>query len=203
MHPDGAREVRAGVLLLMPVPPMPLMVSRRLEDEHGTTSQDHSFQPSHDLLAHLLNVAASHGKQSHHDARILAQKRAEDELFAAIDALQDAPVDVEQVWHAFCAYKRAYIASFTLRDGGDARFGDPGSVPQGCRVWDTAYEHARAHDVFFGPDPRVGGTVEPGCAASYADFVVRAARRIWWAGKDAEAEPAKAACVELLGEEVD
>ena len=182
MHPDGAREIRTGVLMMLPVLPMPMICSKRLDDEHGTASSHCTVQPSHDLIAHLLNIAASHGQQIQHKQRQTRQKIAEDALFRAIDALDLPPSRVDQVWGAFCAYKRAYVESFTGQPDPDIRFADANTVTCDQRVFHLALDHAKSHDVFFGEDGRLG-MCKTNSNPSYGDLVLRAARRLWWAGK--------------------
>jgi hypothetical protein len=56
---DGAREVRAMVLLSMPCPPMPMLMSKEILDEVSFVHTDQVPCNSHDLIAHLLNKAAA------------------------------------------------------------------------------------------------------------------------------------------------
>ena len=179
MHPDGAREIRGGVLMMIPVLPMPMMCSRPLDGEHQYT-----IQPTHGLIAHLLNIAASHGSQTQHQDRQVLQKIAEEALFRSIDALDSPPSTVDQVWGAFCEYKRAYIESFTGRSSADVQFLDASAVTCHTSVFDLALDHAKAHDIFFGQDDRVGEVIAHQTTLSYQDLVLRAAKRLWWTGRD-------------------
>jgi hypothetical protein len=58
---DSTREVRAMVLLSMPCPPMPMIMSKEMLDEVSYVQTENVAGNSHDLIAHFLNKAAAAG----------------------------------------------------------------------------------------------------------------------------------------------
>lgn len=169
--------------MMLPVLPMPMLVSKRLADEHGTTDSAHATTSSFDLFAHLLNISASLGKETTHAKRRERQAAVEEELFAAIDALKEPPREIDDVWPIFCRYSRGYVSAFTGRKEADAMFfADPSTVDPGSAVWRAALDHAKGHDVFFGTNDRVGKGLAKDSTPTYEDLVLRAGRRLWWSG---------------------
>lgn len=179
-HPDGCREIRAMVLASLPVPPMPAIGSKRLEDEHGTVESCSSTFCSFDMIAHMLNVSAKHHKQEVNERRQSLQRGAEQGLFERIDLMAEPPTDLAQVWGLFSEFTREYVKSYTLQDVVDLRFGDPSRVPKGSLVWHVALDQAKAHDNLFGDLNRLGGAATD--SMTYEDLVLRCAKRIWIAG---------------------
>jgi len=108
-HPDGAREIRAMVLASIPIPPMPAIGSKRLEDEHGTVENHTSAFCSFNMIAHMLNICAKHRNESADIQRKQLQKLADDKLFAQIDAFDNLPLDITDIWPIFCEYKRSVL----------------------------------------------------------------------------------------------
>lgn len=106
MKNDGAREIRAMVLSSLPCPPMPLMVSRRLNDEHGTTDHGLSACSSFDLISHFLNLAASAKNTGRDLDRKNRQQQCHVALIGAIDSLKTRPTAIDDVWPIFSDFTR-------------------------------------------------------------------------------------------------
>lgn len=106
MKNDGAREIRAMVLSSLPCPPMPLMVSRRLTDEHGTTDHGLSACNSFDLISHFLNLAASAQNTVLDRDRQNRQQKCHTTLMHEIDSLETRPTSVNDVWPMFSNFTR-------------------------------------------------------------------------------------------------
>lgn len=178
---DGAREVRAMVLASLPVPPMPLMVSRRLEDEHGTTMSSDNVASSFDVVAHLLNLAASTGNHSLNQSRAIRQHKVHDALLKEIDSVPDldCQAGLDAAWVAFARFTTDYIGCFMAASSArqDTRFCDPAQVPLGCPVHLQAAGHALAHDELFGPVAH-GGVAPDYHSMGYTALVHRAAWRL-------------------------
>lgn len=182
-HPDGCREIRSMVLLSLPVPPMPAIGCRTDGDEHGATTTESTSFCSFDMIAGMLNVSARSNNNSANHRRMLRQQEADSALFDSIDALDEEGLLAAKVWPIFCAYKRAYVGSFALQSDPDLRFEDWTTVGTKTPVWRSALDHAKGHDDLFGGIPDARGKIGPTDTPSYEDLVVRAARRIWLAGR--------------------
>jgi hypothetical protein len=58
MSGDSTREMRSMILLNLPCPPMPMLMSKEVMDEASYVRLESTTCSSHDLIAHLLNKAA-------------------------------------------------------------------------------------------------------------------------------------------------
>ena len=74
------REIRAMIMSALPCPPMPVMSSREVD---GFCEEQ--FCSSHDLLAHLMNVACTVSTQEQNQNRAEIQARLQGELFDKVD----------------------------------------------------------------------------------------------------------------------
>lgn len=167
-HRDGAREVRSMVLACLPVPPMPMIVSREARDTEGGQCIEACATSSHDVIAHLLNLAASRGDGLLNRDREARQIQANERLLQEIDSMEGVPAHAldERAWTSFARFTTMYIACFSSAGSPlpDCRFLQPSDVPQGHPVALQAADHARGHDALFGPVPGVQG---PHDARSY------------------------------------
>ena len=166
------------VIAVLPVPPMPLMASRRLIDEHGTTDAEHTVCSSFDLLAHLMNLAARKRDDALNKARLARQRQAEQRLLQAVDALPSEPTDPSTAWPIFCTFTREYIQSYLgSSTEQDLRFLPYDSIHQEHKLYTEALDHSKGHDLLFGPMADTSPTT------SYCGIVTKAAQRIWRSGR--------------------
>lgn len=192
---------------------MPAMGNRYLTAEEGDAESVDAYFSSFDMIAHMLNVAAKHGG-SVQAQRMHTQRQAEEALFNGIDALSEEVsclhtfavwepctdhalqrIDQKQdlvahkIWPLFCAYKRKYVSGFINNDNPDFRFDRYEHVDKKSPIWSAALDHAKGHDELFGVPAELGckllGSAEP----TYAELIVRTAKRIWLAGRAEQALP--------------
>lgn len=160
-HRDGAREVRSMVLACLPVPPMPMIVSKEVRDKEGGQSIEACATSSHDVIAHLLNLAASKRDEKLNKERAARQVQVHDRLLHEIDTMDEFGLHAldERAWTSFARFTTMYIACFSSAESPmpDCRFLQPSDVPRGHPVALQAADHARAHDALFGPVPGVSG----------------------------------------------
>ena len=168
-------ELCATILGTLPVPPMPMLVSRRTDDEQGTTNAIQMEGNTHDLIVHLLIRAAAKNDADFNDKRKIVQHDAHETLFTTLDALPIAQEHSEQVWHAFCAFYRGYIGSFLDTGDNDIRFAPQSNVVHQHPLRMHAVSHAKAQDERFGIVRSMSALTDDD---AYSSLILRAALRI-------------------------
>jgi hypothetical protein len=179
MAHDSAREVRSMILLSMPCPPMPMLMSKEVQDQVESVGCN-----SHDLLAHLLNKATaanSCGIELHPKRKVL-QVEAHKLLCQRFDEWQAENQDLEvppleTSYSFFAEFTRAYIHSY-MEDPTrqlDIRFEPANYVGSNTEVHIRTRDFAKAQEVLFGAQVSTGRSVD---AMAYPEFVQLSARRI-------------------------
>lgn len=147
------------VLLSMPCPPMPMLMSRQIMDESSFVCQDNMACNSHDLLAHLVQRAANAQTcdHSHHKNRMIYQKEAMNVLNQRFDnwRLEDTDNDIpplETSYSFFAEYTRSYIQSYMAdpTKQTDIRMIPPTQVDNGSFIHCKTIDFARAQNILFG-----------------------------------------------------
>jgi hypothetical protein len=157
MAADSGRELRAMILLSMPCPPMPMLMSKEVMDEVSFVHTESVACNSHDLLAHLLNKAAAakaSGEKLHPKRRVYQQK-ASNALNKRFDdwklANEDDEVPPLEISYGFFAeFTRAYIQGY-MQDPTkelDIRFVPATDVDNGSIVHRKSLDFARSF-LFF------------------------------------------------------
>ena len=154
-HPDAMREVRAMIVAALPAPPMPIMVSREIMDEAFVTTSTCS---SHDLIAHLMNIACTCATDKQNEDRALLQARLQMELFEAVDAWRSGEPDLALVlppvawsYRVLSDFTRKYVQSYLPGSGGeDVRFVQPHEVDRTHLVHRRAVDFHKAQDLLYG-----------------------------------------------------
>lgn len=151
-HCDGMREIRAMIISALPCPPMPVMSSKEVDgvcDEHSCSS--------HDLLAHLMNVACAVCTQKQHQARAEMQARLQGELFDKVDEWKRSQPDtalppVEWSYQVLGEFTRRYAQSYMADPSKeqDVRFLPVTDIDRYHTVHVKAVEFQRAQDVLYG-----------------------------------------------------
>lgn len=152
MSHDSAKEVRAMILLSMPCPPMPMLMSKEMMDEVSFVHVETVPCNSHDLLAHLLNKAAASSAcgQKLHPRRRIYQREATTILNMRFDDWKLAhPDDVipplETSYSFFTEFSRSYIQSY-MQDPAqplDIRFVPPTDVDNGSHLHNKCVDFAK------------------------------------------------------------
>jgi hypothetical protein len=179
MAGDSTREIRSMILLSLPCPPMPMLVSKEVMDEASYVHLESATCSSHDLIAHLLNKATV-SSVSHH-LRKESQQNANDILCARFDEWRAANPDLkvpplEKSYEFFAEFTRYHIQSFMADPTKDidVRFVPPHQVDTGSNMHSTSMDFALAQDILFGSLDGVR-SVE---AMSYPEFIQQSARRM-------------------------
>lgn len=160
LHPDGNREIRSMTMVALPLPPLPLMVSQELEGEHSFVDPDHKMASSHDLIAHLMNVACAVASSSVNHSRMKKQTEVVDALFERVDAWQDEhdpegslSMVPDEAWcsNLIMEFTRLYTACYLSTSCPDLRFAQPSEIDRTHVVHKKALEFQLAQDVLYGP----------------------------------------------------
>lgn len=156
-HPDAMREVRAMIVAALPLPPLPIMVSRELAGEEGAFAA--SCCSSHDLLAHLMNIACTCATEKQNSERAALQIRLQADLFDAVDSWREAEPDpllvlppIGWTYKTLCDFTRKYVQSYLpdpARDQ-DLRFLPLHEVDREHPVHARAIEFHKAQDLLYG-----------------------------------------------------
>ena len=139
-------------MVALPIPPLPMLACRELEEEHSFVSSDHTVASSHDMIAHLMNVACAVTSTEINSERQAKQTRIGDELFASVDEWQSQnpaaevpPVD--WCYEQATKFTRGYIASYLphkKEEEVDARFLPAHDIDPSHRIHRMALEFQRA-----------------------------------------------------------
>ncbi len=169
-HPDGMREIRAMAMAALPVPPMPIMVCREMEDESSFIEADMACCSSHDLIAHLMNIACTVATEAQNARREGLQWQAQTELFEQIDAYAAADKErkvsallaaagvslppVQWTYGLFADFTRKYVRSFMPdpTKAQDIRFLTMHDIDRTHRVHTKALQFQKAQDILYAGD---------------------------------------------------
>lgn len=193
---DGNREIRCMVLLALPCIPLPLIVTKELQDESSYVDTNYHTASSHDLISHLMNLHAAVGSDETNSERAILQAAAHKQLFDSVDqwAMDQAVIEpdtvtdvppLEKSYELLCAFARAYLGSFMKRNATpDIRFVQACDVDFSSKVRESACSFTKAQDTIFGVLHN-RGTRSVDCMA-YPELVQDCVRRILAAGGDGE-----------------
>jgi hypothetical protein len=153
---DAMREVRSMIVAALPVPPMPIMVSRELADENFAASSTCS---SHDLIAHMMNIACTCATEKQNADRALLQTQLQADLFEAVDSWRASEPDpllvlppIAWTYRVLGEFTRRYVQSY-LPDPAkdqDVRFVPVHEVDRTHAVHRRAVEFQKAQDLLYG-----------------------------------------------------
>ena len=82
---DALREIRAMVNLALPAPPLPMIISRPLQDEAGFMMSDTQVCSSHDVIAGLQNAVCTLATKKQNRDREYLQIRLNADLMDKVD----------------------------------------------------------------------------------------------------------------------
>ena len=153
---DAMREVRSMIVAALPLPPMPVMVSREVAGDNFVSSACCS---SHDLLAHLMNIACTCATDKQNAERALVQTQLQAELFDAVDSWRRSEPDMLLVlppiawtYRIMGEFTRRYVQSYMPDPGRDqdVRFVPVHEIDRTHPVHIRAMEFQKAQDLLYG-----------------------------------------------------
>jgi hypothetical protein len=182
-HRDGMREIRAMIVAALPCPPMPVMASREVEDEPGC--YEGKCCSSHDLLAHLMNIACTAATEKQNCTRALLQAGIQEEMFSKVDewkAGNDASVHAmlppaEWSYQLMGDFTRKYVQSYMADPARaqDVRLLPMSDINRTHPVHIRALEFQKAQDLLYGKCAMITRDYE---RMSYAELVQVSVARI-------------------------
>lgn len=152
-HPDAMREVRAMIVAALPCLPMPMMASSGVGTLKSTACS------SHDLIAHLMNIACTCATEKQNAARALLQSRLQAELFEEVDAWKEKQGNCGTVlpsadwcYQTLGRFTRKYIQSYMPdpEKDQDVRFIPMHDVDRCHAVHASAAQFHKGQDVLYG-----------------------------------------------------
>lgn len=158
-HRDGMREIRAMVVAALPCPPMPVMASRELEGESSFTDSAGACCSSHDLIAHLMNIACTCATERQNKVRAELQIKLHAELFDEVDEWRRSEPDpkivlppVDWSYRVLGNFTRRYIQSYMPDPSReqDVRFIPLHEIDRTHFVHARALEYQKAQDTMYG-----------------------------------------------------
>lgn len=183
MSSDSSREMRAMILLSLPCPPMPMLMSREVRDELSYVEVVNVGCNSHDLIAHLLNKAASASATATglHLRRRAFQHGVGEKLYERFDQWQIenpgvAMPALDISYGFFAEFTRGYIQSYMGEPTKevDIRFLPAHDVDSGSVLHLKCQDFARAQNILYGTAPLERGVD----AMAYGELVQVSAHRI-------------------------
>lgn len=185
-HPDGNREIRSMAITSLPLPPLPLMVCKELDDEHSYVEAEHKLASSHDLIAHLMNVACAVASSSVNNKRMEKQAAVVQSLFARVDSWQDehdseSVPDEDWCYELVAEFTRQYVGSYLFQSdsnaqrGLDLRFAPADQISKEHVVYRKALEFQKAQDILYGAASTQSLDL---CDMSFAQLVQHSIRRM-------------------------
>lgn len=180
------REIRAMIVASLPCPPMPVMASREIEDEASFTITQTSCCSSHDLLAHLMNVASTVATDEHNRRRAALQNEAMSELFDTVDAWIGAQTTKTRLppaqwsYDLFATFTRKYIQSFMPDPtrAQDIRMLPFEDIDRTHRIHAKALQFQKAQDILYGDECKLQFRMRSYETMSYAELVQLSMARI-------------------------
>ena len=149
---DGNREIRSMVMVSFPIPPLPLIVCKEMEDELSFVHADHAVTSSHDLVAHLINVTCVVASSAVNAQRMKRQKEIMDSFFDKIDSHREE-VNHSEEWcyKAATEFTRIYTASYMQKSTDvDMRFVPASEIDRNHKVFRKMIEFQKAQDILYG-----------------------------------------------------
>jgi hypothetical protein len=185
-HKDALREIRAMAIAALPCPPMPIMACRESDGECSCVEQELQSCSSHDLLAHLMNLASTTATEKRNAQRSALQTEVQAALFKAVDAWQKLndphclhrrlpPVD--WTYETMGKFTRNYIRTYMPDPSKeqDVRFLPYLQVDRTHPVHRKALEFQKAQDVLYGKCRMPHRDLE---RMSYAELLQHSVQRI-------------------------
>ena len=182
-HRDGMREIRAMIVAALPCPPMPVMASKEMEDDAGF--YESKCCSSHDLLAHLMNIACTTATEKQNARRAKLQAALQAGLFDAVDAWKEEQKHkgemllppVEWSYQVMSEFTRKYVQSYMSDPSKDqdVRFMPLGDVDRMHAVHVKALEFQKAQDMLYGKCSMITRDYD---RMSYAELVQVSVARI-------------------------
>jgi hypothetical protein len=134
---DNNADIRALILIAQPFPPLPILALR-------DNSEDYLYMNSHDLQAHLLNIACTHNSQATLSYRQEKQTRIYD-MF--IRDIKTETRDVHDLYEIYCKHTRSLLSLYifnTDRRTADIRFQPLDEILDSDRITGHMREYTKA-----------------------------------------------------------
>jgi hypothetical protein len=151
-----SEEIRAMVLLTLPYPPLPVLITRIETDDERLYEDERSLTTTHTLIAKGLTECMARNDQSDNEERSLRQKRVFQEFLHTMAQEGFATTDPEKLYLIYCRYSLQHIATyFPPGHPVDFRIPPLSHITRRDKVHTKLAEYMAAQSVFFEDQPRI------------------------------------------------
>jgi hypothetical protein len=151
-----SEEIRAMVLLTLPYPPLPVLVTR-IEDGDGRLGADDAVTTTHTLIAKALTESMARDDQSINEERLGRQKHVFREFLHAMAVDGFATTDPDILYGIYCSASTAHIATYlpAAHHPIDFRIPPLSHIVRGDRTHTRLAEYMAAQSIFFEDQPPI------------------------------------------------
>jgi hypothetical protein len=138
---DENRELRAMLLSVLHLPPLPVTVNLVERDDNSIIDDQHT-ETSHSIICNLIEWMAVMDNQEHNMKRMMTQVSLQQRFQ---DELRKLPADItdEALFDFYCHHTRVWINSYTPL-GDTIRFKPVDSVCRGDKAHSALLDYAKA-----------------------------------------------------------
>jgi hypothetical protein len=153
---DDNMELRAMTLMALPVPPLPMLVTKEMSGECNTTDGEYHICNSHDLLANFMNIKTMVGNKVDDTQRRQLQTLANTRLLAKFDSWKlknPGPFPPLDITYGYLAdFTREYAATYIGNgtDIPDIRLSEVRDIGMDHPIRAAALSFAKAQNKLYG-----------------------------------------------------
>ena len=139
---DENRELRAMLLSLLHLPPLPVTVNLVERDDNRAIIDDQHTESSHAIICNLIEWMAAMNVQELNNSRMKKQMTLQAQFLTELHNL-DAETPDETLYTFYCHHTRLWLNSYTAQ-GDTIRFKPIDSVSTGDKIHAAILDYAKA-----------------------------------------------------------
>jgi hypothetical protein len=139
---DENRELRAMLLSLLHLPPLPVTVNLVERDDNRAIIDDQHTESSHAIICNLIEWMAAMNVQELNNSRMKRQMTLQAQFLTELHNL-DAETPDETLYTFYCHHTRMWLNSYTAQ-GDTIRFKPIDSVSTGDKIHAAILDYAKA-----------------------------------------------------------
>lgn len=138
---DNNRELRAMLLSLLHLPPLPVTVNL-VERDDNTVIDDQHTESSHAILCNLIEWVAAMNVQTLNNSRMRQQMTLQSQFHSELRNMAPDTTD-EALYNFYCHHTRLWLNTYTSQ-GDTIRFKPLDSVSTGDKLHSALLDYAKA-----------------------------------------------------------
>ena len=148
-------EIRAMVLLTLPYPPLPILVTS-IEDDDGRLGCDDTVTSTHTLIAKGLTESMARDDPSFNEERLQRQKRVFQEFLHAMAVEGFSTTDPDVLYGIYCRASMAHVCTYLPPNHpADFRIPPLSYITKGDRTHSRLAEYLASQSIFFEDQPPI------------------------------------------------